>query len=338
VRNRKFLLLIAAAAVGAAVIWYVPKGTDDDPRTSGYSNPVLANDAPDPSIIQADDGLFYAYTTQSNWPTLKNIPVLRSEDLVEWEFVTDAMPDLPRWVTTDIWAPHITRIGERYAIYFAARQFGTAGFGIGVVTSDSPTGPFTGPRKPVVVGPRFVAIDPFVLRKSDGKALIYWGSNGAPIRVQRLSEDGTRVLGKAREVLQTSNAEYEGLIEAPWVVERDGFFYLMYSGDACCEPDPHYAVMVARSRSPLGPFEKYGEPILAANPSFLGPGHNATIEDASGRTWIVYHAFDRNDLTGRRGLYLDPIDWVNGWPQINAGRGPSTSSTEVPEIDSEEDD
>jgi arabinan endo-1,5-alpha-L-arabinosidase len=319
--------VVAVAAIAALVL-------SEDTSSSGYANPVVPNDAPDPSIIRADDGYFYVYTTQSNWPTLKNIPVLRSRNLVDWRFVADAMPDPPRWVTTDVWAPHVTRIGDKYAIYFAARQFGSAGFAIGVVTSDTPSGPFTGPRKPVLVGPRFVAIDPFVMTTPQGEDLIYWGSNGAPIRVQRLSEDGTEVVGKPRPVLQTSGAEYEGLIEGPWVVEHGGYYYLMYSGDACCEPDPHYAVMVARSRSPFGPFEKHGDPILEANQEFLAPGHNATIRDSAGRDWIVYHAFDRDDVTGRRGLYIDPIDWVDGWPAVNGGAGPSSSIDETPEVTS----
>jgi arabinan endo-1,5-alpha-L-arabinosidase len=302
----------------------------------GYTNPVLNHDAPDPSIIRGQDGFFYVYTTQSDWPTLKHIPMLRSSDLIHWTFEGDALPNLPRWVTTDVWAPHIVRIQDRYALYFAARQFGTAGFAIGVATSDSPTGPFDGEREPLVSGRGFVAIDPFVLTTPDGQNLLYWGSDGAPIRVQRLSSDGLSVRGRARPVLYPSRREYEGLIEAPWIIHHDDFYYLMYSGDACCEPDPHYAVLVARSESPFGPFVRLGRPILEANDDFLGPGHNATIRDASGQEWIVYHAFDRNDITAQRHLLIDPIKWVDGWPQVNDGKGPSTTSTEVPQAFSTE--
>ena len=37
--------------------------------------------------------------------------------------------------------------------------------------------------------------------------------------------------------------------------KRGDFYYLFYSGDNCCGPKAHYAVMVARSRSATGPFE-----------------------------------------------------------------------------------
>lgn len=317
-------LLIVAIAGG----WFINRESN-----AGYSNPVLAHDAPDPAILRADSDSFYVYTTQSDWPTLQNIPVLKSDDLVHWTFEGDALPDLPRWVTNDIWAPHIIRIQDRYALYFAARQFGTAGFAIGVATSDDPAGPFNGEPRPLVSARGFVAIDPFVMSTPDGEHLLYWGSDGAPIRVQRLSEDGLRLEGRPQPVLYPSTREYEGLIEGPWIVTHDDYYYLMYSGDACCEPDPHYAVLVARSRSPFGPFEKYSEPILEANEQFLAPGHNATIRDASGRDWIVYHAFDRDDITGRRQLFIDPIEWRNGWPQINGGQGPSSTASDAPEVD-----
>jgi arabinan endo-1,5-alpha-L-arabinosidase len=316
------VILVATAG------WFVYRST----REESYSNPVLAHDAPDPTIIRAEDGFFYVYTTQSNWPTLKNIPVLKSPDLINWTFEGDALPTLPRWATTDVWAPHIIRIGNRYMLYFAARQFGSAGFAIGVATSDNPTGPFEGEDEPLVTGRGFVAIDPFVMTTRDGHNLLYWGSDGAPIRVQRLSDNGLSVRGRPEPVLYPSDREYESLVEAPWIVQRGDYYYLMYSGNACCEPKPHYAVLVARSRSAFGPFESKGGPILEANDEFLGPGHNATISDASGRDWIVYHAFDRDDIASQRQLLIDPIDWVNGWPQINNGAGPSTTSTFVPDV------
>src|SRR5207248_2716779 len=43
-----------------------------------YRNPVFHHDAPDPSIIRAPNGTYYAYTTQSIYLRLVNIPVLRS--------------------------------------------------------------------------------------------------------------------------------------------------------------------------------------------------------------------------------------------------------------------
>jgi arabinan endo-1,5-alpha-L-arabinosidase len=326
---KRLSLIAPVLVVGVAAVAFMARS--DSPS---YQNPVLNHDAPDPSVIRGGDGFYYAYTTQSDWPTLEYMPVLKSPDLINWRHVGDALPELPAWATHDVWAPHVMRVGKVYNAYFSVRQYGRAGFAIGVAVSDSPTGPFRGEPKPLLRGPRFTTIDPFVMRAQDGHLYIYWGSNSAPIRVQRLSSNGRRVVGRARPVLYPSERGYERLVEGAWVVYRGDFYYLMYSGDACCEPDPHYAVMVARSRSPLGPFHKFaGNPILEANERFLAPGHNATIRDEEGRDWILYHAFERRDITGIRKLLIDPITWKEGWPEINGGGGPSGEPREAPVVE-----
>jgi arabinan endo-1,5-alpha-L-arabinosidase len=299
---------------------------------------VVDHDAPDPTVMKGDDGFYYTYTTQSGWPTLLQIPALRSKDLIHWKLVGDVFPENADWVTVDVWAPHATRIGDVYLLYYSARQYGRGGFAIGVARSVSPGGPFTDKGKPLIRGRGFVAIDPFVMSAPDGRNYIYWGSDSEPIRVQQLSADGMSLVGKPKPVLYPSEEnEYEGLVEGAWVVRRNSYYYLMYSGDACCEPEspsdppPHYAVMVARSKSPLGPFTKYeGNPILESSERFYAPGHNGTIRDEAGQDWMIYHAFEKGDITNVRKLMLDPIEWVGGWPVVNGGEGPSSEQGAAP--------
>jgi arabinan endo-1,5-alpha-L-arabinosidase len=77
------------------------------------------------------------------------------------------------------------------------------------------------------------------------------------------------------------------------LIPHGAFWYLMYSGDACCDQTAHYAVLVARSRSP---FERdQDNPVLAANDMFNAPGHNSVIVDNAAQDWIVYHAYVRPD-------------------------------------------
>ena len=61
------------------------------PAATTYQNPVLDGDFPDPAVIRASDGLYYAYATQTDeggrWI---NIQVARSRDLVSWERMADA--------------------------------------------------------------------------------------------------------------------------------------------------------------------------------------------------------------------------------------------------------
>lgn len=57
---------------------------------------------------------------------------------------------------------------------------------------------------------------------------------------------------------------WEGdVVEGPWFVIRNGWYYLFYSAQGYCGPE--YAVAVARSRDPHGPYEKYPNPIYRTN-------------------------------------------------------------------------
>ena len=67
-----------------------------------FTNPVLDADFPDPAIILAPDGYYYAYATQTlrdgHWI---NIQVARSIDLIHWEHLGDALPQKPDWARPD---------------------------------------------------------------------------------------------------------------------------------------------------------------------------------------------------------------------------------------------
>ena len=74
-----------------------PDGTDVPhvPALPGtYVNPILDWDFPDPSVIRADDGFYYAYATHTlrddQWI---NIQVARSADLFHWEHLCDVLPE-----------------------------------------------------------------------------------------------------------------------------------------------------------------------------------------------------------------------------------------------------
>ena len=66
------------------------------PVAGTYVNPILDEDFPDPAVILAPDGYYYAYATQTlrdgQWI---NIQVARSADLVHWEHLGDALPEKP---------------------------------------------------------------------------------------------------------------------------------------------------------------------------------------------------------------------------------------------------
>lgn len=313
-----------------------------------HQNPVLDSDFPDPAVLRTADGWYYAYATQGRIDgRMLNIQTARSRDLVRWERVGDALPVKPAWAsqTQDFWAPHVHQADGRYFLYYSAKPDAalsdtSRGLCLAVATAARPEGPFTDIGAPLQCGEGFVNIDPMAYDDpATGKRLLYWGSGFGPIKVQELGPDrisfaaGSNPVDLLHVDRTDDPANYQRLIEGAWVVRRNDYYYLFYSGDNCCGPNAHYALMVARSRSATGPFETLeqasGAPssvILAADQHRLAPGHNAVIDDESGTTWTLYHAVDRrrprtqasDDINSRRIMLLDRLEWRDGWPSVPA--------------------
>jgi arabinan endo-1,5-alpha-L-arabinosidase len=309
---------------------------------TAYANPVLDSDFPDPALIRAPDGFYYAYATQTErGGKMINIQAARSSDLFRWQHLGDVLPAKPAWAskTQDFWAPHVTRDGRRYIMYYSAKP-DTAderhGLCLAVATSSSPAGPFVDVGKPLKCGEGFVNIDPMAFDDpATGKRLLYWGSGFKPIKVQELGPDRMSFApgSSATELVWPNPVKdaFPVLVEGAWVVRRGGWYYLFYSGDNCCGAKANYAVMVARSKSATGPFETLeqatGKPhsiVLEKYGYWFAPGHNAIVTDRSGSDWIVYHAVDTrkprekptDDVNTRRIMLIDRIRWENGWPVV----------------------
>ncbi|QKG53788.1 glycoside hydrolase family 43 protein [Hymenobacter sp. BRD67] len=324
-----------------------------------YQNPVLDTDFPDPSVLLAPDGYYYAYATQTKYHgRILNFQVARSTDLVSWEHLGEAMPAKPVWAasTQRFWAPDVSRHADgRYLLYYSAQPNDpAAGLCLGVAVAEQPAGPFVDTGHPLLVGgPGFENIDPMrFVEAGSGQQLLFWGSGFGPLRVRELAADGLAFTtgSEARIVVQPRPAQasaYGHLIEGSWVHYRQGWYYLFYSGDNCCGPDARYAVLVARARQAAGPYQTLAEAtgtagtILTENARWQAPGHNCLVTDSAGHDWLLYHAIDRrqptfdaiNDEQGysRRVLLLDKVVYdAEGWPHIGT---PSTEPQPGPEIE-----
>ncbi|HVU30264.1 MAG TPA: glycoside hydrolase family 43 protein [Sphingomicrobium sp.] len=316
--------------------------SQSEPQAS-YVNPILDSDFPDPAVILAPDGYYYAYATQTlrdeGWI---NIQVARSSDLINWEHLGDALPEKPSWAssTQDFWAPSVIYDGETYFLYYSATpdacHHHERGHALAVATASTPAGPFVDMGMPLLLGAGFEYIDPHAFDDpATGKHLLYWGSGFQPIKVQELGPDRMSFApGSAPVDLIWPNGEdgsFPRLVEAAWVIRHDGFYYLFYSGDNCCGPDADYGVMVARSDQATGPFETLEEAkgvphslILFKSERWLAPGHNCIAIDEAGDHWIIYHAIDvdrprqkqEDEINSRRILLIDRIEWHEGWPWV----------------------
>lgn len=303
-----------------------------------YSNPVFAANAPDPTIVRADDGSFYAYTTETDGLPFQ---VLRSTDLTSWERVGGAFEGTgPSWISKHRWAPDVKRTGDHFTMTYSGR--GNDGkMRVGYATAAAPQGPFTDRGILAEGDSTGYFIDPYLLQAGDGSWTLYYGSTGGnsardqsgitAVGVDIAADGSISPRGNGEVVLSESGERT--LVEGAWVHERGGQYYMFYSDgkyDAQGGADD-YALKVARGPSPTGPFEKLGNPILRAGSGYTSTGHNAIVTDDAGQDWVLYHAWGPDPSKGRL-LMMDPIEWRDGWPVVNDGNGPSTGAMVAPVI------
>lgn len=359
---RRFIPPILAAAAASVLLTtsMVPLQTaaapvEPDQSRPTYTNPLMSDFADafsDPGLIRAKDGYWYAYATNTILTKANRdaggsqyiMPIARTPDLLEWEYVgqtfsADNHPEWIRFPPPGYWAPDVRYVDGEYYMYYSAPAAGN-GAAIGLATAPTPAGPWTDIGGPVVdfVGDNVVMeIDPALFIDDDGTKYLYYGSFRAQgMQVVQLSDDGKSTVGQPIQVVAGSRGE------APWVVKRDGYYYLFYSGFGCCNQGG-YPVFVGRSTSPTGPFlDAEGISLVARHPggtivnatsgnNLVATGHNAITTDRSGQDWNFTNSFTRDDPAwGGRPLTMDRLDWIDGWPTVRAGLWTSDTPQEAP--------
>ena len=306
-----------------------------------YTNPVFDQNTPDPSVVQAPDGAFYAYGTGGT--------CRKSYDLVHWEDMGIAL-QRPTWndsVRTDkegkvhpmrfsLWALDVSRVGKKYLVHYASAYWGNeTRTGLGVAEGTSPT-EFTDCGKmfcSTEIGVQN-SIDPCYV-KDKGKKYLIWGSF-RKLYMGRLTKDGKRIKNPSH-LTQVAGTAFEGAM----VYKRKGYYYLFASVGTCCEgAKSTYHTVVGRSKKLAGPYvdrqggrmlDNHYETVIKGNDRWKGPGHNSEIiTDKEGDTWLLYHAYDALDPEKGRVMLLDKLLWdEEGWPYVEGGT-PSTTPQDAP--------
>ncbi|MFN8491352.1 MAG: family 43 glycosylhydrolase [Caldilineaceae bacterium] len=364
-----FLLLVNSAA-NANVVQAKAPAVYQNPLALRTADNKRVESCADPAVIQGNtpgDNAWYLYCTtdplrgddrdRSGNLIFHLIPMYKSTDLVNWSYQGDVFATRPAWVAGDagLWAPDIEFFNGKYYLYFTASNTSQKGGGsaIGVVTSSSPTGPWS--DSAIVVEPhappccptdkRWVFDPAIVTDDTTGQRYIFYGSYFGGISARKLFADGLSS-DPASQVQITIANRYEGA----YIRKHGGYYYLFASATNCCNgPLTGYSVFAGRSQSPLGPFVDRegvsllagrvgGTPVISMNGNrWVGPGHNAIVTDWAGQDWFVYHAVDSNDpyFAGavgftKRPVLLDRLDWIDGWPTVRAERWASDSPQRAP--------
>ncbi|MEG1585628.1 MAG: family 43 glycosylhydrolase [Bacteroidales bacterium] len=296
---------------------------DTSVNSETYQNPVVDYSLPDPTIIRARDGMFYLYATED----IRNVPIHKSADLINWEFVSTAFTDQTRPSFEPgggIWAPDINFIQNKYVLYYSMSVWGGEWTcGIGIATADHPAGPFQDQGmlfRSNEIGVQN-SIDPFFI-EDKGRKYLFWGSFRGIYGIE-LTENGLAIKDGAEKV-QIAGTAYEGV----YIYPKNGFYYLFASVGSCCEGlKSTYTTVAGRSENLFGPYldkcgnrllENHHEILIQKNNAFVGTGHNSEIiTDNAGNDWLFYHAVNVKNPAGRV-LLLDRVCWQDNWPVVES--------------------
>ena len=311
------VLVLTVALVAAAVFFRAP-----EPRALALDGDLGTHD---PALVVGGEGQpWFVYSTGDPARGLGAPMVHRSADGLSWERVGPAWPasDDPQWVRDSIdgvehyWAPDLIAHDGTWYLYFSASTFGSNTSAIGLATGASldPADPdygwtHQGPVWRSQAGEtNYNAIDPAVVEDDDGHPWLFFGSFWSGIQVLPLEwPSGMPVEGAEPQLVATRTGVSENQIEAPQVIEHDGWFCLFYIG---YEDMFKARICLARSRDGVTGWERHPE-----NP-ILSPGlPGAWDSEAAYKPFVVYDADEdqwlmwfnaRTSTTERIGLAVHP--------------------------------
>jgi len=265
----------------------------------------------DPSSLVRHGGRFYTYGTGGT--------TLVSDDGWTWRRgTTPARSGM---------APDAIQIGDRYYLYVARNVGAQPRADINLIWSRSldPESPdYKWEEGGVVASSDGVedcnAIDPGVfLDPNDGRLWLVYGSYFGFIRLIELNPPtGQPSHPTAKPVNLAINCE------APIVIFRDGWYYLLATHGSCCRgADSGYNLRVGRSKKVTGPYLDHegidmiqggGKLFLGSGGRFIGPGHFGLIEDGPEVEKFSLHFEADLERGGASVLDIRPLLWKDGWP------------------------
>lgn len=322
---------------------FAPLKLTESIKTFGMNNPIYTQRfGADPYVISYE-GRVYVYMTgdilekdaagnvkDNSYSKINTINVFSSDDLVNWTdhgaIYAAGKNGRASWGNNS-WAPAVAYKevdGKmQFFIYFA-----NGGNGIGVLSSDSPTGPFTDPIHKALVSratPNCADVawlfDPAVLVDDDGRAYLYFGGG---IPNEQYANPGTgRVVELGDDMISLKGEPVA--LDIPYLFEDSGInkigdtYYYSYCSNWNVDAEDAKKlgftsanIVYMTSDSPMGPFTLQGS--ILKNPGDFfgcyGNNHHCMFE-FNGQYYMAYHTQILEAKLGISGGYrcthIDPV-------------------------------
>ena len=309
-KNTLGLLLSSAVFIFQAEAQqrYVSKVWVSDLGNGNYKNPVIDADYSDPDACRVGNDF---YMVASSFDAIPGLPILHSNDLVNWKLIGHALkrqPPFDHFSKTQhgngVWAPAIRYHKGEFYIYYPDPDFG-----IYLTKAKNPTGPWSAPL--LVEGGKGL-IDPCPFWDEDGQAYLAhgWAGSRAGIKsiltIKKMNPEGTAVLDEG--IIVYDGHEKDPTIEGPKLYKRNGYYYLFAPAGGVATGWQ----LVLRSKNVYGPYER--KVVMAqGNTAINGPHQGAWVDTPTGEDWFLH--FQDKGVYGRV-VHLQPMKWVNNWPVI----------------------
>ena len=246
-----------------------------------FTNPIISSiistDSPDPSVTRLSNGSGWVAVTTSNQASRFNrmpaFPIYFSPDLVTWTHVSWVFTPghWPVWVSRHMWSPELHNVNGQYVVFFAAEhKQGKLRCGAALANNNDPFGTYSDIGKPLVNGDgSFVgAIDPHYFKDPvTNKDFLLWKQDEpfqlTPSRIYLQELNGLSLKGRPTSLLTNFFLIDDLIAEGPWMMFRDGKYYLFFSSGWFSSPE--YRMLVAVSDSITGPFIRGPDPVIATD-------------------------------------------------------------------------
>ncbi|MBN2443310.1 MAG: family 43 glycosylhydrolase [Spirochaetales bacterium] len=260
--------------------------------------------AHDPVIIKENNS-WYVFTTR------EGLLMKTSSDGTNWRDVGRVFNPNPSWHKDlipdndgNLWAPDIFFYNNKFYLYYSVSSFGSSHSLIALATNATlnPNSPdYHWVDEGVVIrsysDSNYNCIDPNIVRDEAGDLWMSFGSFWSGIKIVKL-DPGTMKPAPNYQLYPIAN---NSSIEAPFIILRNGYYYLFVSHGACCKGvDSTYNIRVGRSTSITGPYtDKNGINMMNGGGTliddgdsrWIGPGHNAVYLSGDSAI-LVNHAYD----------------------------------------------
>jgi arabinan endo-1,5-alpha-L-arabinosidase len=272
-------------------------------QAAGYANPGacsgVCNNSHDPAVIRRSDGTYFRFSTGAKI-AVHTAPSISGP----WSFRGAALPGgskINLKGRNDLWAPDVTKIGNRYYLLYSVSSFGSQQSEIGHASSPTmdpgswkdhgSSGVASSKGKP------YNAIDGNLIHDDGGQLHMAFGSFWQDLYIASMSggESGLRKTGGDKQIAFQPSGEHA--VEAAYIYKHDNTYWLIFSAGKCCGLDKkrpakgaEYKIMACKStKGPEGPYvDKSGKRCTEGGGTTLLPSHD----------WVY--------APGGQGVYTDP--------------------------------